>query len=154
MLQPHAAGSGIPQIKCYLNGIKLPGLLSLTTLIAKAGGVVLSVCGGLACGKEGPMIHSGAICASALANGRFRCCGKKCAPNVSNQLLFVHTVEGVQVKCSYCFMTQMCVAVRSDEERRDFVAAGAATGVSAAFGAPVGEFILLTLLFLLSNKSN
>ncbi len=51
VFQPHAAGSGIPQIKCYLNGIKLPGLLSLKTLIAKAGGVVLSVCGGLACGK-------------------------------------------------------------------------------------------------------
>ena len=50
-LQPHAAGSGIPQIKCYLNGIKLPGLLSLKTLLAKAGGVVLSVAGGLACGK-------------------------------------------------------------------------------------------------------
>ena len=49
--QPHAAGSGIPQIKCYLNGIKLPGLLSLKTLLAKAGGVVLSVAGGLACGK-------------------------------------------------------------------------------------------------------
>ena len=46
-----AAGSGIPQIKCYLNGIKMPGLLSLKTLIAKAGGVVLSVVGGLACGK-------------------------------------------------------------------------------------------------------
>ena len=51
--QPHAAGSGIPQIKCYLNGIKLPGLLSLKTLVAKAGGVVLSVGGGLACGKVG-----------------------------------------------------------------------------------------------------
>ncbi len=51
LFQPHAAGSGIPQIKCYLNGIKLPGLLSLRTLVAKAGGVVLSVAGGLACGK-------------------------------------------------------------------------------------------------------
>ena len=81
-MQPHAAGSGIPQVKCYLNGIKLPGLLSLTTLLAKAGGVVLSVTGGLACGKEGPMIHSGAICASGMANGRFHCCGKQCRPAV------------------------------------------------------------------------
>ena len=52
-LQPQAAGSGIPNIKCYLNGIRLPGLLSLKTLLAKAGGVVLSVTGGLACGKVG-----------------------------------------------------------------------------------------------------
>lgn len=40
-------------------------------MIAKAGGVVLSVTGGLACGKEGPMIHSGAICASGMARGDF-----------------------------------------------------------------------------------
>ena len=46
-----AAGSGIPQIKCYLNGIKIPGLLSARTLLAKAGGIILSVVGGLACGK-------------------------------------------------------------------------------------------------------
>jgi len=29
----------------------MPGLMSLKTLLAKAGGVVLSVSGGLACGK-------------------------------------------------------------------------------------------------------
>ena len=46
-----AAGSGIPNVKCYLNGIQMPGLMSLKTLLAKAGGVVLSVSGGLACGK-------------------------------------------------------------------------------------------------------
>ena len=61
ILQPQATGSGIPQIKCYLNGVKLPGLLTLRALIAKAFGVILSVVGGLACGKEGPMIHSGIL---------------------------------------------------------------------------------------------
>ena len=50
-LQPQAAGSGIPQIKCYLNGVKIPGLLTLRALVAKAVGVILSVSGGLACGK-------------------------------------------------------------------------------------------------------
>ncbi len=44
-------GSGIPQIKCYLNGVKIPGLLSLRALVAKAVGVIFSVAGGLACGK-------------------------------------------------------------------------------------------------------
>ncbi|KAK2144157.1 hypothetical protein LSH36_781g02019 [Paralvinella palmiformis] len=110
---PSAAGSGIPQVKCYLNGIRMPGLMSLRTLLAKAGGVVLSVCGGLACGKEGPMIHSGAICASSLASGHFNVGKKSCDPSCCNGL-------------------------RSDDERRDFVAAGAASGVSAAFASPVG----------------
>ena len=50
-MQPQAAGSGIPQIKCYLNGVKIPGLLSLRALVAKSVGVVFSVAGGLACGK-------------------------------------------------------------------------------------------------------
>ena len=44
-------GSGIPQIKCYLNGVKIPGLLSFRALVAKSVGVVFSVAGGLACGK-------------------------------------------------------------------------------------------------------
>ena len=50
-LQPQAVGSGIPQIKCYLNGVKIPGLLSFRALVAKSVGVVFSVAGGLACGK-------------------------------------------------------------------------------------------------------
>ena len=50
-LQPQAAGSGIPQIKCYLNGVKIPGLLTLRALVAKVVGVILSVSGGLSCGK-------------------------------------------------------------------------------------------------------
>ena len=49
-----AAGSGIPLIKSYLNGVRVPGLLSLRAFIAKCVGVVLSILGGLACGKVSP----------------------------------------------------------------------------------------------------
>ena len=51
LFQPVAAGSGIPLIKSYLNGVKVPGLLSMEAFIAKVGGVILSILGGLACGK-------------------------------------------------------------------------------------------------------
>lgn len=51
LFQPRAAGSGIPLIKSYLNGIRVPGLLSLRAFIAKTVGVILSILGGLACGK-------------------------------------------------------------------------------------------------------
>ena len=45
-LQPVAAGSGIPEIKCYLNGVKIPRVVRLQSFIAKAVGVLFSVAGG------------------------------------------------------------------------------------------------------------
>ena len=46
LFQPVAAGSGIPEIKCYLNGVKIPRVVRLQSLIAKAVGVLFSVAGG------------------------------------------------------------------------------------------------------------
>ncbi|XP_074644384.1 H(+)/Cl(-) exchange transporter 7-like [Tubulanus polymorphus] len=109
--EPAAAGSGIPEIKCYLNGVKIPGLLSIRCLLAKVVGVVFSVTGGLAVGKEGPMIHAGTIVAAGVSQGRCRV---------------------------FQWDFKIFESFRSDHERRDFVSGGAAAGVAAAFGAPVG----------------
>lgn len=86
--QPVAASSGIPEIKCYLNGIKVPHVTRVGTLIAKAVGVLFSVAGGMYdgvfiitlmmnfcesgffVGKEGPMIHSGAIIGAGIPQFR------------------------------------------------------------------------------------
>ena len=54
-IEPLAAGSGIPEIKCYLNGVKVPNVVRFRTLVTKATGVLFSVAGGLFVGKEGPM---------------------------------------------------------------------------------------------------
>lgn len=35
--------------------------------------------------------------------------------------------------------------LQNDRERRDMMAAGAAAGLSAAFGSPVGKYIILVL---------
>jgi hypothetical protein len=51
LLQPVAAGSGIPQVKCYLNGVKIPRVVRIKTLFVKVVGVICSVVGGLAVGK-------------------------------------------------------------------------------------------------------
>jgi len=104
-VEPLAAGSGIPEVKCYLNGVHLPNVVELKTLICKAPGVMFSVSAGMPCGKEGPMIHSGAIIGGVIAKAG---AGPILRP------------------------------YRSDVEARDFVVAGAAAGVAAAFGAPLG----------------
>ncbi|KAM4634626.1 H(+)/Cl(-) exchange transporter 7 [Polymixia lowei] len=109
--EPIAAGSGIPQIKCYLNGVKIPRVVRLKTLVVKVCGVICSVAGGLAVGKEGPMIHSGAVVAAGVSQGR-----------------------STSLKRDFKIFEYF----RRDTEKRDFVSAGAAAGVSAAFGAPVG----------------
>uniref|UniRef100_A0A8D0WG86 Chloride channel protein n=2 Tax=Sus scrofa TaxID=9823 RepID=A0A8D0WG86_PIG len=110
-IEPVAAGSGIPQIKCFLNGVKIPHVVRLKTLVIKVSGVILSVAGGLAVGKEGPMIHSGSVIAAGISQGR-----------------------STSLKRDFKIFEYF----RRDTEKRDFVSAGAAAGVSAAFGAPVG----------------
>ncbi|KAG7234480.1 hypothetical protein INR49_004635 [Caranx melampygus] len=111
LVEPVAAGSGIPEIKSYLNGVKIPGIVRLRTFLCKAAGVLFSVAGGLFVGKEGPMIHSGAIVGAGLPQ--------------------FQSITFKSIKFDFPYF-------RSDRDKRDFVSAGAAAGVAAAFGAPIG----------------
>ena len=110
-IEPIAGGSGIPEVKTYLQGCRIPRMLRVSTLTCKALGVLCSVSGGLVCGKEGPMIHAGAIIAGGFSQGSSK-----------------------TFKCRTAFLKRF----RNDHDKRDFVSAGAAAGVAAAFGAPIG----------------
>ncbi|KAK4388562.1 Chloride channel protein CLC-d [Sesamum angolense] len=108
---PAAAGSGIPEIKGYLNGIDTHGILLFRTLIGKIFGSIGSVGGGLALGKEGPLVHIGACIASLLGQGG---------------------------STKYHLRSRWLQIFTSERDRRDLVTCGCAAGVAAAFRAPVG----------------
>jgi H+/Cl- antiporter ClcA len=48
-----AGGSGIAQIKCYLNGIKVPRIVRMKTFFIKYIGVLFAQSSGLIIGKAG-----------------------------------------------------------------------------------------------------
>lgn len=70
-LAPHAAGSGIPEIKAVLNGCVMRGFFSAWTFVVKIVGLVLSVSAGLNLGKEGPVVHL-ASCIAFLTAERYK----------------------------------------------------------------------------------
>lgn len=110
-IAPVASGSGIPVVKCYLNGVKIPEVVRFKTYVTKLLGVVASVVGGLAVGKEGPFIHCGAVLGAGLSQGK---------------------------STTFKWDTKLFRSFRNDRDKRDFVSAGASAGVSTAFGAPIG----------------
>ena len=58
---PGAMGSGVPEVMGLLNGVNYPKAIDISTLLVKIVGVELAVIGSLAVGKEGPLVHIGAI---------------------------------------------------------------------------------------------
>ncbi|KAJ6309255.1 hypothetical protein OIU76_018781 [Salix suchowensis] len=108
---PAAAGSGIPEIKAYLNGVDAPSILAPATLFVKIFGSIFGVAAGFVVGKEGPMVHTGACIASFLGQGGSR---------------------------KYHLTWKWLRYFKNDRDRRDLITCGAAAGVAAAFRAPVG----------------
>lgn len=130
-VEPLAAGSGIPEMKTYLNGVHVRGLLTLRTLVAKLMGIVFSIAAGLTAGKEGPFVHGGGIVGGGIGgmgsqtitrwlNGR--------RSSSSSKRVFKAPREiGGQF--------------RNAADHRDFTAIGTAAGVATAFAAPIGGLL-------------
>lgn len=117
---PHAGGSGIPEIKAYLNGIALPHAFTFSTWLSRSLGLLLVTSAGLFAGTEGPFAHIGGIIASAFSDG---------------------VIWGSQ---SY-----WPVVLMGHRNQCELISQGAAMGVAAAFGAPVGG-----ILFSLEEASS
>ncbi|KAJ6699842.1 CHLORIDE CHANNEL PROTEIN [Salix purpurea] len=110
-IAPAAAGSGIPEVKAYLNGVDAPGIFSFRTLFVKIIGSITAVSSSLLVGKAGPMVHTGACVAALLGQG-----GSK------------------RFKLTWRWLRFF----KNDRDRRDLVTCGSAAGIAAAFRAPVG----------------
>ncbi|KAK8717207.1 hypothetical protein V6N13_044483 [Hibiscus sabdariffa] len=110
-IAPSAAGSGIPEVKAYLNGVDAYSILAPSTLFVKIFGSICGVAAGFVVGKEGPMVHTGSCIASLLGQGGSR---------------------------KYGLTWRWLRYFKNDRDRRDLITCGAAAGVAAAFRAPVG----------------
>ena len=153
---PAAAGSGIPAVKAYLNGIRTSQKFTrLNVLFVKIVGTILSVSSGFAVGQEGPLIHIGAIMGSGCSKisgvtsrylQKFQDCSTSgtccCRPGscCGGQSLVQRLLTWTTTELS---------SFATDGERRDFVSIGASCGFAASFGAPVGG-----LLFILDDISS
>nr|XP_016468444.1 PREDICTED: putative chloride channel-like protein CLC-g isoform X1 [Nicotiana tabacum] len=113
-IAPEAAGSGIPEVKAYLNGVDAPAIFSLRTLFVKIVGSISAVSGSLVIGKAGPMVHTGACIAALMGQG-----GSK----------------------KYGLTWKWLKYFKNDRDRRDLVTCGSAAGMAAAFRAPVGGLL-------------
>lgn len=110
-IAPETAGSGIPEVKAYLNGVDAPVIFSFRTLLVKIVGSIAAVSSSLNVGKAGPMVHTGAIIAALTCQG-----GSK----------------------KYWLTWRWFRFFNNDRDRRDLVTCGSAAGIAAAFRAPVG----------------
>lgn len=101
--EPEAVGSGIPEIKAFLNGVNIMKSVQPSVLLTKLVGVCFSVAAGLPLGKEGPMIHVGAIAGAVISQGETAVMG-------------------------YDTSWAKYQNLRNDHSKRDFVTFGAAAG--------------------------
>ena len=164
-----AVGSGIPEVKAFLNGVKIPKLFSVPCLVMKLVGTIAAVSSGFCVGPEGPLVHMGATMGMQLTRLEhlFPCVsgsggedhgsngeggggegggggngssGNGSSGNGSSG----GGGGGVSSGCFgrvWRYLRIRLSYFRSDIERRDFVSIGAATGFAAAFGAPVGGIL-------------
>lgn len=117
LVMPSAAGSGIPDVMAYLNGVMFPRIFNIRNLVVKTLSCILAVSAGLPVGTEGPMIHMGSLIGAGLPTGRSRSLG--------------------------CSATSVFDLFRNPRDQRDFISAGAACGLTSAFSSPLGGMLFV-----------
>ena len=117
---PAAAGSGVPGVMAQLHGCRLPRVFEWRTAAVKFASAVLCVGSGLPVGPEGPMIFLGATLGGLLSQG-----------------------TGFLRRWPLLRRAWPFERFRNSKDKRDFMTAGCAAGVAAAFGAPIGGLLFV-----------
>lgn len=167
VFSPMAVGSGIPEVKAYLNGVRVGEFAGMRLYFIKLLGTVLGVSSGLVVGPEGPVVHLGAILGASMTktagiernmhkfNRRYprlsRCLG--CVDyrrqavvghddkDGSDDPIHHENEHGCRRSAMWSTLVYYLSFFRNDLERRHLISIGAAAGFSSAFGAPVGGLL-------------
>lgn len=95
IVAPQAIGSGIPEMKTILRGVKLDEYLTVRVLIAKMVGLVASLGSRLPIGKEGPFVHIASIVATLLNKLLMKCKARPQRDGYRNEMLAAACAVGV-----------------------------------------------------------
>lgn len=104
--------------------MRIPGFLRIRTLIIKLFGLSFALASNLVIGKQGPIIHIGAIIGAGLGLGAGRTLSVRLGGYSGGRSLL-----------------RWWRRFRTEAWKRDFVAVGAALGAAVAFGSPIGAWI-------------
>lgn len=96
---PYAAGSGVPEVMGLLNGVNLPGVTDILTLVIKVFACVIAVAANLCIGKEGPLVHIGAICGALVPYIPLECFA--CFRNDSDKRTFMSAGSSAGVSAAF-----------------------------------------------------
>lgn len=123
--EPLCAGSGIPEVKGYLNGNGIPHLFSVEALAVRVLGVVLATAAGFPIGREGPMV----------------CIGGTLGYGVVHLLAAPHFRRFVRMQSSTS--ASLLQEERFENAKRIGCVIGGAAGIAVAFNSPIGGILYL-----------
>ena len=152
---PSAAGSGLPEVKAYLNGVRsMQRIANWSMLVVKILGTILSVSCLLSVGQEGPLLHIGAIIGASCSKIGTLCYRllvrmQRLRKKREKQQHIGENTTIPWIENVLCRTRNELSSFATDAERRDLVSIGASVGLAASFGAPVGS-----LLFIIDDISS
>ncbi|KAL4442514.1 hypothetical protein ABPG77_005098 [Micractinium sp. CCAP 211/92] len=135
---PRAAGGGVTWVMAVLNGNAVGGLFTPLAFAVKWCGSVAVLGASLCLGVEAPMVHLGACLASMACRADQRLWAALGRQRWLHRLLAGRR-KGAELPADAASLALAAGGWQHENrEEREAVSAGAAAGIAAAFGAPIG----------------